>query len=259
MTPSSRLPLTAHAKPLAGTRWAIKKLLEWLFLSALPVIALWQFKPQLMLFWRWLLSSWAPVLGLSTPTHWMVDNADALQRQLLHNNAGLPSVTQVAVTAMGVGIFWLASGLLSDRFHPLKIAVRVLCLIQGSACLFFAWVPESFPYTTSGHLNTLLLMGYGFMLAIGPMLALGWGVLNVPWLAKVLMPFLFLAFFAVMLPHKALLHIWLLEHFSILFMPVLFLLFGTLLELWIFVALYALLTSWTPTLTTNSAQPGALT
>jgi len=49
-----------------------------------------------------------------------------------------------------------------------------------------------------------------------------------------------------MLPHQWLLHAWLLEHLSILFMPVLFLCMGTLLDLWIFVAIYAWLASTVP-------------
>lgn len=254
MNTSTSAQARGHDAPSPDTRWVIPKLLEWVFLSALPVIVLWAFKPQLMLFWQWLLLNWGKALGLSTPTRWMA-SADALQGQLLNNNAGVPSTTTVVLTGISVAVFWLASGFFSDRFHPLKIAVRLLCLIQGSACAFFAWAPERFPYTTDSHLDTLMSIGYGFMLAIGPMLALGWGVLKVPWLAKVCVPFIFLAFFALMLPHKALLQIWLLEHFSVLFMPVLFLLFGTLLDLCIFVALYALLASLTPPLTNAPSGP----
>jgi Kef-type K+ transport system membrane component KefB len=54
-----------------------------------------------------------------------------------------------------------------------------------------------------------------------------------------------------MLPHKLLLQAWLLEQLSILFMPVLFLCFGSLLDLWIFVALYAWLASTVPTRTSS--------
>ena len=86
-------------------------------------------------------------------------------------------------------------------------------------------------------------MGYGFMWVIPPMLALGWGLLQVPLHQKLIVPCLVLAYFALMLPHKWLLQAWLLEHLSILFMPVLFFAFGSLLDLWIFVAVYAWLAS----------------
>ena len=84
------------------------------------------------------------------------------------------------------------------------------------------------------------------MWVIPPMLALGWGLLRVPIWQKILAPCGVLAYFALMLPHKLLLQAWLLEQLSILFMPVLFLCFGSLLDLWIFVALYAWLASRVP-------------
>lgn len=245
MTALSKSRQLPSAAPHIGPRGIIAKLMEWLFLSAMPVLLLLNFNPQLMAFWRWLISSWATVLGLSLSTNLTVGNA-ALKWDLIQDGSLAPSTTNLLLTAVATGIVWLSCGLLSDRMHPLKIAMRVLCLIQWSACLFFALAPASFPYTIGKHLNALMGMGYGFMLAIGPMLALGWGVLNVPWIQKILAPLLFLAFFALMLPHKALLHMWLLEHFSLLFMPVLFLCFGSLLDLWIFVALYALLASLAP-------------
>lgn len=78
------------------------------------------------------------------------------------------------------------------------------------------------------------------------MLALGWGVLHLPWRLKLLGPLLVVAYFMVWLPHQVLLHAWVLHHGSVLFMPVLLLCLGPLLNGWIFVALYAWLASLTP-------------
>ena len=245
MNPSTSMrqpPLTTAA---IGSRGRLAKLMAWLFLSSVPILVLVQFKPQLMAFWRWLIVSWADALGLSLLSRLSLGSSTA-QWDVIQDGSLVPTSTKIVVTALLTLACWLISGQLSDRFHPLKIAMRVMCLIQWSACLFFAGSPASFPYTIGKHLNALISMGYGFMLAMGPMLTLGWGVLNVPWRHKILAPLLFLAFFALMLPHKALLHMWLLEHFSLLFMPLLFLVFGALLDLWIFVALYAFLASFTP-------------
>ena len=103
-------------------------------------------------------------------------------------------------------------------------------------------------------MNALLDMGYSLMLAAGPMLALGWGILKQPLLPKIMAPLGVLAYFAIMLPHKALLHAWVLANGSVLFMPALFMCFGALLDLWIFIALYAWLASRLPrTLQTQTA------
>ncbi len=221
--------------------------LQWLLLSAAPVLLLWALQERLMAFWQWVISVWSGVLGLTLSTR-LTARGDALVWIATGDGSFAPSLTQTAVTALLVTAVWWASTRWSDRFHPLKIGLRALCLIQWSACLFFWWVPASFPYTISSHASALMDMGLGSMYAVGPMLALGWGILHMPMQHKILAPVGVLAYFALMLPHKALLHVWLLEHLSILFMPLLFLCLGALLDLWIFIALYAWLASTTPAL-----------
>lgn len=238
--------------------------LQWLLLSTAPVLLLWGLQERLMAFWQWVVSAWSGLLGLALSTR-LSANGDALLWTATGDGSFAPSLTQIVVTAMLAAAVWLGSGRLSDRFHPLKISLRALCLIQWSACLFFWLAPASFPYTISSHASALMGMGFGFMLAIGPTLALGWSILRMPLLHKILAPVAVLAYFALMLPHKTMLQVWLLEQLSILFMPLLFLCFGALLDLWIFVALYAWLASTTPALahadsaTTPSLQPSTRT
>lgn len=227
--------------------------LQWLILSAGPVLLLLLLKARLMAFWQWVVSVWSDVLGLSLSTR-LSAQGDAMFWTATGDGSFAPSLTHIAATAVLAAAVWLWSARFSDRFHPLKISLRALCLIQWSACLFFWLAPASFPYTISSHASALMGMGFGFMLAIGPMLALGWGILRTPLLHKILAPVAVLAYFALMLPHKTLLQVWLLEHMSILFMPLLFLCFGSLLDLWIFVALYAWLASTTPALA--DTRPG---
>ena len=229
--------------------------LQWLIFSTAPVLLILLMKERLMAFWQWVVSTWSGVLGLSLSTR-LSAQGDALIWTATGDGSFAPSLTHMATTAVLAVAVWLWSDRLSDRFHPLKISLRALCLIHWSACLFFWLAPASFPYTISSHASALMGMGYGFMLAIGPMLALGWGILPTPLLHKILAPVAFLAYFALMLPHKTLLQVWLLEHLSILFMPLLFLCFGALLDLWIFVALYAWLASTTPALAHTGPSAG---
>ena len=63
---------------------------------------------------------------------------------------------------------------------------------------------------------------------------------------KLLYPVLMLAYFALMVPHKALLSLLILQQMSVLFMPLLYLCFGTVLDLMVFVALYSWLASLAP-------------
>ncbi len=239
-----RVPALRHAGYTPGHKfWPLA--VQWLLLSAWPVALLWWLKPWLMRFWQAVFHFWSQPLALSLHARLSPDGQSILW-SAEDDAAFAPSSQQLMLQVFGVAAIWLTSGLFSDRWTPLRTTLRALCLIHLSSCLFFLWAPASFPYSISKHLQALMEMGLGFMLAIPPMLTLGWGLLKVPLSQKLLVPCLVLAYFAVMLPHQWLLHAWLLEHLSILFMPVLFLCMGTLLDLWIFVAIYAWLASTVP-------------
>ncbi len=250
----SALPSSWQASPtwLQPQRrtWVWAKSLEWLLLSAVPLALLAWLKPWLMTLWQAVFTGWSALLGLSVNAV-LNDSRSAIAWTTLADGSLAPSNTSLVWNLSGLAATWLLSGFFSDRFYPLKTSLRALCLIHLSACLFFIWAPASFPYSISKHLQALMDLGYGFMWVIPPMLALGWGLLKVPVWQKVLVPCGVLAYFALMLPHKLLLQAWLLEQLSILFMPVLFLCFGSLLDLWIFVALYAWLASTVPTQTSS--------
>lgn len=242
-----------------GTPTAWLNLLgQCLLWSVLPVGLLILLKAPLMLFWSKTLALWGEALNLSLMTQ-LSEDGRTLLWTTMDDGSFAPSVQRIVITAALTALVWGLGNRLSDRFYPLKISLRALCLIQWCACLFFWLAPASFPYSIGAHANALMGMGYGLMIAIGPMLALGWGVLPTPIWQKILAPLAFLVYFAVMLPHKTVLHVWCLEHLSILFMPLLFMCFGALLDLWIFIALYALLASFAPPLTQrprlSQAQP----
>jgi hypothetical protein len=231
-----------------GTRTAASNwLVQCIVWSAIPMGLLLMLKGPLMAFWQMTLSFWGDALQLSLVTQ-LSPEGQTLLWTPLDDGSFAPSAKLLVVTAaMTAGIWWLGNRL-SERFYPLKISLRAMCLIQWCACLFFWLTPSHFPYSIGSHADALMGMGYGLMLAIGPMLALGWGILPVPVWQKLGAPLAFMAYFALMLPHKTLLHVWCLEQGSILFMPLLFLCFGALLDLWIFIALYAWLASTTPAL-----------
>lgn len=222
--------------------------LPWLtlvLLSALPIAVTVLLKPQVMALWDSLLTFWAARLGLSLSSSALgVNTAPVLTSGA--DGTALPSSLTLLWTWAGLAVVWGSSHFFSDRFHPLQVVLRAMCLIQATACLYFMFAPSSFPYTVTRHTHALLDMGYGLMLASGPLLALGWGILQPALLNRVLAPLAVLTYLAWMLPHKVLVHAWVLEKGSALFMPLLFLCFGSLLDLWIFIALYGWLASQLP-------------
>jgi hypothetical protein len=235
-----------HARPDARAGLGFwPKTMQWLVFSALPMGLLAWLQPWLMSFWQWLFTAWSPVLALSVSTRLNADRS-AIAWTALADGSFAPSNASLLWSLSAIAALWLASAFFSDRFRPLRTSLRALCLIHLSACVFFIWMPASFPYSISKHLQAQMEMGYCFMWVTPAMLALGWSLFKVPVYQKLLFPCLVLAYFALMLPHKLLLQAWMLEHWSILFMPMLFLCFGSLLDLWIFVAVYAWLASRVP-------------
>ncbi len=239
----SLLPGSGMHRSLLRTGCSLGSVLGIVLMAALPCAALWALRMPLMDAWHALLLWWAERLAL--PLKWATVNGSP---GLLwaSEEAQLPSDVTLALTAIVVLLAWVASARFRDRIMPLKYLVRVLCAVQASALLFFALLPGRFAYTVSGFLQATLDAGFVLMLVLPILLALGWGVLRLPAYQKVLYPVLLLAYFAVMVPHKALLHLLVLQQFSVLFMPLLYLCLGAVLDLMIFVALYAWLASLAP-------------
>jgi hypothetical protein len=230
---------------LHGLHFTYWTFIELVVMAAIPSAVLVWFRPLLMQFWLATIIWWSRRLDLPL-TLTNVNAIESLQWRAGYSGSLLPTAGNGAITASLViavyaGTFWM-----SDRQTPLKYVVRTLCVVQASALLFFMFSPSMFSYTMGGHLTSMLDAGYYLMLAVPLLLALGWGVLRVPTYQKLLYPILMAAYFAVMVPHKALLHALILQHFSVLFMPILYLCFGTVFDLMVFVALYSWLASMAP-------------
>lgn len=253
-----------HGQPMADapvvTARHLPALLGRLLLSAGPALAvLWVLQPQILLGWLTLVGWWCQALGLPlqlqlqplplSRTGWL---------QLVGDSPGdstlLPSVQALVWTAAVCALVWLGSARWPDRWLPLRVLLRALVGVQLAALLFVVLLPSQFPYTLTSHLTTLLNLGYGFMAVVPVLLSLGWGLLALPLWQRLLVPLALLAYLAVLLPHKALLQVWLLSHSSVVHMPVFYVALGPLLDLMVFIALYGWLLSLRPQ--TVSAGPG---
>lgn len=216
-----------------------------LLMALLPSAALLALKPQLMTAWHGTMLWWSERLALPMGFVPTGDTA-SLERQAARAGALLPdTATGVIMAAAVIGAF-AATRWMSDRQAPLKYLVRTLCVVQAGALLCFIFAPGSFPDTLTGHLAVLLNTGFYLMLALPPLLALGLGVLRLPLHRRLLYLVLLMAYFAVMLPHKALLHAVVVQHVSALFLPMLSLCFGVVLDLMVVAALYAWLANLAP-------------
>ncbi len=222
------------------------KVTPWLMAQAivLPILIcgllLWA-RPLLLDFWRSCILFWSA--GLDVPFFRSTQLNEAGQYALLLSGAGeaapLPTPTIMLVTAVVTLAAFLLSFRMKKESLPLKYPVRIVCVVQFVALLYFWLTPGVFPYTIARHSEELLTIGYVVIIATPVMLAMGYYILNQSLMAKLGYTLLILGFLALMVPHQVLVQALIMQHLSVLFMPVLYICFGAVFDALVFVALYS--------------------
>ena len=154
--------------------------------------------------------------------------------------ATLPSLLTWWVTALVCVAAYMLSYLIKpDRGLPLIYIVRAVILVQTTALLYFALIPTSFPQVLESYMANNLFMGVMLLALIPWILGATFYIFDFPIRRKILFTLLNLAFFIVAFPLQYLLHVNLIALGSLLFMPVLYLVFGLFIDVLAFVALYS--------------------
>jgi len=211
-------------------------------------------QPYLLEFWRDFILTWAQRLDMPLVTSGPGSNGTSrLGIAWLTTDPawGLPSARALATTAVLTLAAFGASFSMNGHLLPLKYLLRILCAVQALAVLFFWLHPESFPYGIANHINDLVSMGYSLLVAIPVMLALGYYVLNIGLGIKIVHTVLMLLYFVVFVPFQVIAHMLVLQNLSLLFMPVLYICFGALFDMLVFVALYSWAASTVPARATH--------
>lgn len=134
--------------------------------------------------------------------------------------------------------------LLRGRATPIGYLLRGVAVVQLSAQVWFTLAEPPFAYQLPTYVSGLLLCGVVILLLAPFLVALTFFIFDFPLWNKVLLATLLLAHLAIMLPLQAAVHTWIISRASLLAMPVLFLVFGVLLDVFVYVALYGWGMSW---------------
>jgi len=129
---------------------------------------------------------------------------------------------------------------------PIKYALRILATVMLVSIVYFIVEPTQFPYSITRHMHDIANLGFVLMISSPIMLAFGYYVFPFSITIKIKHTVLILLYFMLLIPHQIVLHILILQHFSLLFMPILYICFGTLFDVLIFVALYSWAASTIP-------------
>ena len=198
-------------------------------------------KPALLDFWRDCVLFWSS--GLNLPFVMGTQFKDSGQFAEVLSTAmastPMPSSTTMWVTA-GVTLVGLALSLIMKGASlPLKYPLRIVCVVQLITVIYFWWMPGNFPYSIARHSEELMTIGYVLMVATPVMLAVGYYILNQSIFIKLFHTAIILGFFGILVPHQVLAQAFIMQHMSVLFMPVLYLCFGAVFDALVFVALYS--------------------
>ena len=198
-------------------------------------------KPMLLELWRDWILFWSDGLNMGFSRGTQLDDSGRLATTLSTGtlNTPMPSMSALWIT----GVITLAGLALSLTMKgatlPLKYPLRIVCVVQLITVAYFWWIPGNFPYSIARHSEDLMTIGFVIMLSTPVMLAVGYYILNQNILIKLFHTTLILLFFTVMIPHQVLAQAFIMQHLSILFMPLLYICFGAVFDALVFVALYS--------------------
>jgi hypothetical protein len=228
-----RLRLTPHR--IAETI-ALTSLGTIIWIVALPAVGR---------FWGHILAFWGRQLGLNrhvilVPQGW----------GFVH--FALPCLTLSAGPASGMiwsittGITVLAFGasfLISEEALPWAYLVRGFCLLQATALGYFAVASARFPHDLPGYTISMLVFSCVLIGLIPLLFGFTFYLLNFSLPQKILLTLATMAHLVLFVPHQYMLHVYLL-HGSVLFMPVLYFVFGPFLDILVFIGFYSWGMSW---------------
>ena len=242
------------ARPVPTTHRSLAKLgfprLRWLHVTLLPALLsamVWAASEALVQAWAWLLNHGITLLGLNgvvqaLPTHRLRWDSPAMV--LADIPAAAPSSAQLIAGALIAAALLLSSFLVGAERVPTRYMLRALTLCHGSAVVFFGLFSARLPYSLDDHVAAGLTMAWMFMLLIPWMHAASFYVFGFGLWRKLALTLLTLAHLTLFVPAQYLFHIAAVQTYSLLQLPLLYLLAGVLLDVVVFISLYAWAMSW---------------
>jgi hypothetical protein len=197
-------------------------------------------------FWGELFAFWGAHLGLRSavilvPQGWGSHIHFALPCFGLSAGAasGLAWWITGAVTLLG----FAASFLLNDEALPWAYLIRAFCLLQATSLAYFAIASARFPHDLPGYTVSMLVFSCILIGLVPVLYAFTYYLLDFSLAQKASLTFVTMAHLTLFVPHQYLLHVYLL-HGSVLFMPLLYFVFGPFLDILAFIGFYSWGMSW---------------
>jgi len=158
-------------------------------------------------------------------------------------SAGPPdAITWWLTAAICFLLFWASFGI-SEEHLPLIYLLRFLVIVQGTALIYFEFEAAKFPHDLPSYVVGMLHFGTIFISLLPLILGFSYFLFDFLLIQKLALTIGVIVYLVLFLPFQYMLHVWII-HASILFMPVLYFVFGPFLDVLIFVSIYSWGMSW---------------
>lgn len=204
--------------------------------------------------WAQVLEFWRQVFGWEGYVV-IVEYGLGISAPYLAVSSGMPGpVAWVTGALLTLGLV-AVSLVVPRRYLPAAYLLRIAAFFQASAQVFFLLWPERFPYGASGYVHGMLIAALAFVTLTPILLALTYYVLDFSFGRKLGLTLLVMGHMSLLIPFQYMAHALVLHHGSLLFLPILFFVFGLPLEILLFVAFYSWGVSWRSRIQTEQAVP----
>jgi hypothetical protein len=154
-----------------------------------------------------------------------------------------PDMTTWCATAIICALLLALSFGLPSRYTPLVYLLRFALAIQVSALTYFAVIPARYPHGATDFITSTMTSGSVLILLVPAIFNLIYYVFDFGTARKATLTVLTMLHLSVLIPLQGLVHAYILYR-SVLYMPVLFLLFGMPVEILVIVSFYSWGMSW---------------
>lgn len=143
----------------------------------------------------------------------------------------------VTVTLFAVTFF------LSGKLIPVKYLLRGILLVFGTALLYFVLLPARFPHTPDSYMEGLVTAGIALISTVPLLFGLTYYMFDFGLMKKAFLTAIAMTHLALFLPLQVLCQALFLQK-TVLFMPVLYIIFGMPVNILIIVAFYSWGMTW---------------
>ncbi len=214
----------------------------------LPLIFLaliWLFLPVIIAGWGGILAFWTDRIYSGNIGH---EEARILGRHLTIPypmlDAETPSSSMVYWNLVICAVAFVLSFLMPSRIAPLTYLTRAALLIQSTASIDRLISPDFFPYTLKLYMTDTLSLCVYLVFLLPAVLGFVYYIFDFGLWRKLVLTILMLAYYFIAIPCQYMLHAVIIHEGTLLFLPLMYLLFGTLLDVLMFVSIYAFGMSW---------------